>query len=307
MKGSGEMAKDRHRRKGLITGVAVTAGGMLGVAQPALADTFQVNDAGDSGDGLCQDVTAGDCTLRDAVLEANANTGVFDDITFASSITGVTLGGTQLDVTEGVYIQGNGADATTISGNDASRLFALDPGESEPVAFRDLTLTGGAAGGGYGGAISNQDANMEISGSVLTLNSANKGGAIFDSGTTGENTEITDSTISQNTAADDGAGFFAGGSAGRIFNSTISGNHAGATGDDYGGGLFISDDSYLYDSTVSGNSAGYGGGIYVRFDINIGAVAYIYNSIVGGNTATAPGGGFSPAPTSTARAPPGSP
>jgi hypothetical protein len=287
------MAKGRHRRKSLITGVAVTAGGMLGITQPALADTFEVNAGDDAGDGVCQDAAAGDCTLRDAVIESNANTGVFDDITFASSITGVTLGGTELDVTEGVYIQGNGADATTISGNDASRLFELDPGENEPVTFRDLTLTGGAAGGGYGGAIYNHDANLQIFGSVLTENSANKGGAIFDPGVTGEHIEIHDSTISDNTAADDGGAFFAGGSAGRIFNSTISGNHAGATGDDYGGGLFITGDSYVYDSTVTGNSAGYGGGIYVHSG---GSSAFVYNTIVSGNTATAPGGNFPPGP-----------
>jgi predicted outer membrane repeat protein len=284
------MAKERRRRKSLITGVAVTAGGMLGITQPALADTFQVNASDDSGDGVCQDVAAGDCTLRDAVIESNDNTGVFDDITFASSITGVALGGTQLDVTEGVYIQGNSPDATTISGGDASRLFNLEPGASEPVAFRDLTLTGGAAGGGYGGAIYNQDASLEITRSVLTGNSANKGGAIHDVGPSGENIEITDSTINDNTAADDGGAIFAGGSAGHIFNSTISGNHAGATGDDYGGGLFISDDSYIYDSTIAGNSAGYGGGVYVQG----GDMAFVYNTIVGGNTATAPGGNFPP-------------
>src|SRR5262249_38141625 len=158
------------------------------------------------------DAAAGDCTLRDAVTEANDNTGVFDDITFASAITGVTLGGSELNVTEGVYIQGNGADATTISGDDASRLFNLDPGASEPVAFRDLTLTGGAAGGGYGGAVYNQDASLEITRSVLTQNSANKGGAIHDVGTTGASGEISDSTINDNTAADDGGGIFAGGS-----------------------------------------------------------------------------------------------
>jgi predicted outer membrane repeat protein len=284
------MAKERHRRKSLITGVAVTAGGMLGITQPALADTFQVNASGDAGDGVCQDVTAGDCTLRDAVIEANDNTGVFDDITFASAISGVTLGGSELDVTEGVYVHGNGADATTISGGDASRLFNLEPGGSEPVAFRDLTLTGGAADGGYGGAIYNQDASLEITRSVLTLNSANKGGAIHDVGASGADGEITDSTINDNTAADDGGAIFAGGSAGRIFNSTISGNHAGATGDDYGGGVFISDDSYFYDSTITGNSAGYGGGVYAQS----GDTAFIYNTIVAGNTATAPGGNFPP-------------
>jgi hypothetical protein len=285
------MAKDRHRRKGLITGVAVTAGGMLGITQPALADTFEVNAAGDAGDGVCQDVAAGDCTLRDAILESNDNTGVFDDITFASSITGVTLGGTELVVTEGVYIHGNGASATTISGNNASRLFNLDPAYDEPVDFHDLTLTGGEAGGGYGGAIYNQDANLNIFDSVLTENSANKGGAIADTGTDGQNIDIFDSTLSENTAADDGGAFFAGGSAGQIFNSTISGNQGGSTGDDYGGGVFISDDSDFYDSTIAGNSAGYGGGIYV----NSGA-AYVSNSIVGDNTATAPGGNFPPGP-----------
>jgi len=284
------MAKERRRRQSLITGVAVSAGGMLGITQPALADTFQVNAADDSGDGVCQDVAAGDCTLRDAVIEANDNTGVFDEITFASAITGVTLGGTQLDVTEGVYIYGNGAKATTISGDDASRVFELDPDLNDPVVFRDLTLTGGAAGGGYGGAIYNHDANLDVRDSVLTENSANKGGAIFDVGVNGQSTDITGSTLSDNTAADDGAAFFAGGSAGRIFNSTISGNHAGATGDDYGGGVFISDDSYFYDSTISGNSAGYGGGIYA----NTGTVAHVSNTIVAGNTATAPGGNFPP-------------
>ena len=286
--------REKRTRHSVITGAAVTAGGILGVAQPAFADTFVVNAADDTGDGICQDATAGDCTLRDAVLESNDNTGVFDHITFASSITGVTLGGTELGVTEGVYIYGNGAKATSISGDNASRLFNLDPAYDEPVVFRDLTLTEGAAGGGYGGAIYNQDANLNIFDSVLTENSGNKGGAIADTGADGQNIDISDSTLSDNTAADDGAAFFAGGSAGEISNSTISGNHAGSTGDDYGGGVFISDDSYFYDSTIAGNSAGYGGCIYVK--LGVGATAYVSNSIVSDNSATAPGGNFPPGP-----------
>jgi hypothetical protein len=115
--------KTRHS---VITGVAVSATSVLGFAQGASATNFVVNNGGDGGDGVCQDVSSGDCTLRDAVYSANDNTG-YDAVTFASSISGATLSAT-IGVYDGVRIQGNGAAATTISGNHVGGIFLIATG-----------------------------------------------------------------------------------------------------------------------------------------------------------------------------------
>src|SRR6266480_3958310 len=139
-------------RHSLVTGVAVTAGGILGVAQPALGATYTVNNNGDAGNNVCEDAVAGDCTLRDAVYSANNNSGS-DNITFQSSITGITLTG-EIDIYDGVNIFGNGANATTISGNNNDRIFFINTFNSAyaGVNIYDVTLTQGNVGTADGGA-----------------------------------------------------------------------------------------------------------------------------------------------------------
>jgi predicted outer membrane repeat protein len=285
-----ERRKEHARREGwttrhsVITGVAVGAAGMLGLAQGASAYTFQVNSGGDAGNDICEDVTPGDCTLRDAVYDANDAVGT-DNITFASNISGVTLGGTQLYIVDGTNITGNGAGATTISGNNNSRIFATNPNYGlQDVSIRNLTLTQGNSGNYDGGAIYNYDANLHISDSILSGNHATDGGAIYEYGGYygGYRTDITDSTFTNNTASDDGGALYARHSLGQVISSTISGNHAGNSNGQVGGGLYSYLTTYLDDDTLTGNSAFSGGGVYGYFANTMGA----YNSIVAGNSSS---------------------
>src|SRR5262245_7327992 len=83
-------------------------GAALGVtvlfAPPADATTFPVMSTGDGGAD----------TLRQAVLDANANAGP-DIITFASSVTGeIDLTNPAMAITDPVDVQGPGADTLTV-------------------------------------------------------------------------------------------------------------------------------------------------------------------------------------------------
>src|SRR5262249_22599462 len=84
----------------------------------ALPSTFTVLNLADSGDG----------SLRQAVLSANANPGP-DAIDFADGLTG-TIGLTtgQLAITDGLTIDGPGADQLAVSGNHQSRIFSISGG-----------------------------------------------------------------------------------------------------------------------------------------------------------------------------------
>src|SRR5262249_5827254 len=148
----------------------------------ASAANYVVNDSGDAGNGTCEDVNPGDCTLRDAVFDANYNVG-FDTITFASNISGVTLGGNQIVIYDGVGIYGNGAGATSISGDNASRIFATNPNYGvQGVYITGLTLKEGNSGAFDGGAIYDYDADLNIYDAVLSGNHANDGGAVYEYG-----------------------------------------------------------------------------------------------------------------------------
>jgi hypothetical protein len=107
----------------------------LGVATPAYATDFVVTDAGDSGPG----------TLREAVLDANANTGPHT-ISFALP-TGTTIGLTSGDIAftgPDVTVQGPGQDALIISGSQTSRIFDVQAGS---LTVNDMTLRDGLAQG----------------------------------------------------------------------------------------------------------------------------------------------------------------
>jgi CSLREA domain-containing protein len=269
----------------VITGAAITAGGMLGVAQPALADDFTVNSTADNGDGTCQDVVTGDCTLRDAIYDANSDSN-YSSIHFASSVTGtITLNGDELPISYPVYIYGPGPNVLTVSGDDSSRIFdvVMAAGYSGyPVGIYGLTLSHGYTGGD-GGAIYNYDATLRISNASLTANHAYfDGGALFDRGSSpssGYNNLVSYSTVSGNTAGNDGGGLYGYESLGTIGTSTVTGNQANSGGG-IGGGVSSFLPPFVYSSTVTGNSARYAGGF-----ANLNGDGYLYNSIVANNTA----------------------
>src|SRR5262249_44175592 len=96
----------------------------------SLPSTFTVTNLLDTGAG----------SLRAAVAAANANPGA-DTIDFATTGT-IALTSGQLDITDSLTINGPGADALTVSGNHASRVFGIagDP----TVTIAGLTVANGS-------------------------------------------------------------------------------------------------------------------------------------------------------------------
>jgi len=83
-------------------------------------------------------------SLRQAILDANANPNA-DVIDFAPKLHGtITLTGGELAITQNLTIVGPGPNKLTISGNDHSRVFYIQSGK---VTIAGLTITDGLAQG----------------------------------------------------------------------------------------------------------------------------------------------------------------
>ena len=135
------MNKDRSKSRAagrLAAGGSLLAGGIAGglVLAPNAdaATTYNVTNLLDSGAG----------SLRDAVVAANANAGA-DTIVFEAGAAGTIILTTgQLEITDDVTITGLGAAASTVSGNNASRIFYIySANASLTVSISGLTLTDG--------------------------------------------------------------------------------------------------------------------------------------------------------------------
>src|SRR5262249_30684308 len=113
-----------------------------------LPSTFTVLNLLDTGPG----------SLRAAVAAANTNPGA-DTINFGTTAT-IALTSGELDITDSVTINGPGADALTVSGNHASRVFGIagDP----TVSIAGLTVANGWTTDSPGGGI-------RMTGGTLTL------------------------------------------------------------------------------------------------------------------------------------------
>jgi predicted outer membrane repeat protein len=283
-----ERRQEHARRQGwtthqsLITGAGLVAGAVLGAAQPALADEFTVNAGGDAGDGVCQDVSTGDCTLRDAVYSANSDSN-YSEINFASNVTGtITLDGDPLPVVYGTYVYGPGPKKLTISGDQNSGIFnAYMAFAGDPLYIGGLKLTEGSQI--FGAAVYDENARLSVNNSVLTGNDAFAGGAIYEAGgyDAGYYTDVTFSTLSENSGNYGGA-MFAHYYFGVIGSSTFQGNQS-----KYGGALYApytlpNFSGGIFDSTISENSASeLGGGVDVFAPRTL-------NTIISGNEGTDP-------------------
>ncbi len=248
-------------------------------AQPG--PNFVVNALGDNGDGACGQVL-GECTLRDAVLAANANADsseiTFDPAVFSAGAT-VTLTQAQLEMNTGaITVTGNGTviERDSAAGLDCALSGQGPGGQVEPHEFRllettnvdvtlnDITLQGGCADQGLGGAILQN-------GGVLTANSVNflnnqasyPGGAIQSySGSV----VINDSEISGNTSGIIGGGISALGSAVNVNNSQLTNNQSTYTG----GAITAYGALVVAGSVLSGNTTGYvGGAIYGAYNVDV--------------------------------------
>ncbi len=163
--------------------VAVSIGVLL-AANPAHADTFNVNSTedafdNDSTDGECdttrfpQPGTEPNCTLRAAIEEANAN-GETDTISFVSGLSGtitLTLGGLEIEndtPATDLDIQGPGARKITVSGNGTSVVFVTH--QLTNATISGLTISGGFSPS-TGGGITNLG-TLALANSAVSDNSA---------------------------------------------------------------------------------------------------------------------------------------
>ena len=262
----------RVRRRVALAGVLV---GLLAsmVAAPAMAGEpppFNVTKTADTADGSC---TPQDCSLREAIIAANATTD-FNVIEVPAGRYVLAIGGTgeqasatgDLDILNGVVIHGAGARKTIIDGGGIDRVLHVPyTGTSTlfHVWIENVTVTGGVISNEIGGGLWNQQptATFHLLRSTVRGNRATQGGGIGN-GYPFETTMIIDrSTISGNRAPDGQGGGIQNVGTLTIINSTISGNRTM-----HGGGLMNHQGSTTIQySTIAFNTgSNFGGGVYLN-------------------------------------------
>ncbi|MEM9222098.1 MAG: choice-of-anchor Q domain-containing protein [Pseudomonadota bacterium] len=285
-----------------VSGPRPDAGAMeVQVVGTLVVDTL--TDEAFSGGTLAEEAADGDgLSLREAIDYANANlTDANSLITFLEGLNGtLTLTqGTELLITNGIKIQGNGIANTVIDGQDAHRVFNIET--SDAVSLSQLTVANGYAsgvspdGGGIRAAATTID--LTLDNVVVTSSSATRdgGGVVVGATTTGTLT-IVDSTISSNTAARSGGGLFS-------FQVDVNATGSGFDMNDAdlsGGGLQVAANLMLTDSTVSNNTviaatppSAEGAGLLVVGNATISGSSIIGNRLehIGAIDAQAVGGG----------------
>jgi CSLREA domain-containing protein len=274
---------DRTHRVRIRTLAAALASGLM-VSHLAVAlPTFQVDSTADlvdddTGDGVCH-TAAGTCTLRAAVMQANAfaatgalillpagtftltrpPVGADDDSVGDLNLTGTSGAGV-------TTIRGAGPAATFIDGNQIDRVFSIE-------SYRHVDINGVAIENGlasFAGCIENQgDLSIDTS-TITNCYALNYAGAINNEATLA----VTDSTISASNGTLDGGGITNNGAL-QLTASTISGNQAQS-----GGGLLAGNGSIVaVNTTIVGNTADFGAGVQIY---DSGTLAF-YNTTITSN------------------------
>jgi CSLREA domain-containing protein len=247
----------------LFAFLAACGGGAVACTAPE----FVVTKTADTNDGVC---SGADCSLREAVIRANACAGT-QTIRIPAGTYVLTRAGAgedaastgDLDLTGNVTILGDGRPV--IDGNAADRIFDVKPGVT--ASLSGLVMQNGHEYNGSGIRVA--DATLNVNESVLRNNVS---------------TWMADHEV-------DGGGIYAsGGSVLGVFLSEIRGNHAFV-----GGGIATEADAgtaptiTLSHTIVAENEAfGPGGGMW----LGPGTQATLINAEVEDNTAGNEGGGI---------------
>ena len=133
------------------------------------AATFIVNKTADTNDGACD----ADCSLREAIIAANALAGV-DTITVPAGTYILTIAGTgddasetgDLDIADDLTIIGAGPSITIIDGGGLERVIEILPGSL--VNISGVTIQNGNDSG-MGGGIFNAGTLTLINSAVSTI------------------------------------------------------------------------------------------------------------------------------------------
>ena len=300
--------------------VALPLGKVNPVVMAPLPDpTFIVNTTNDTlSAGACAAATAGQCSLRQAIIEANAAVGT-DTImipagTYTLTLTGAnkeTAGETanygSLNITDSVNIVGAGSGTTIIqagtnNANGIDKVFSLNPNGAAANNFSIAGVTirfgknpGSFSGGlvlphGFGGGIFweasnlvNASGNLTITNSVISDNSTvdgDGGGIAVDDAANGTGIFTMSNTVVQNNSV----------------------NEATSGGPGLGGGVWAGSTTAIAFTNVqilnnnatqvaSGNG-GQGGGLFLFNPRNTNNASVIHASTFTGNHAAGPGGGI---------------
>ena len=222
----------------------------------------------------------GECSLREAILNANSDSDTTDgdcdagngsDVIQLSAGTydlSISLGEDDsqtgdLDIWDEVTIIGMGAANTTIDGSGiGDRVFSI----AGSTTIRNLTVTG-ADTTKDGAAFSVGEANLAIYDSVIADNKTHGFGGAF--ATYAGGITVENSSINNNSAySGGGAAYVGGGAQMDVVSTAVINNQAGEGGFEegiHGGGILVDFGATLNATnvTLSGNISGlYGGAIY---------------------------------------------
>jgi CSLREA domain-containing protein len=202
----------------------------------AAPTTYIVNYLADSGDGTCD----ASCTLRDAIIAANANPGA-DTITFSVSGT-ILLGSALPNISDDLIIDGTG-NSVFISGGNNNQILVINSGKT--VSLNMLTIQDGNSTLSGGGIFNN--GVLTVRNSTFTGNQAVAGGGISNLNIL----TISNSTFSGNSATTSGGAIYNDTGVLTIWNSTFSNNSATVSG----GGIYNKTGATLnYTNTIIANS-----------------------------------------------------
>jgi CSLREA domain-containing protein len=254
---------------------------------------FTVNNTDDStdgnpGDGKCETVQGiSACTLRAAVMEANAYPGA-DSIILQAGTTYLLTTHNVLRITESLTINGADASSTIIDGDgiesgdfqEYDRVFEVAYNLLNPVFVNISNVTiRNATTYGLGAGIYNRGKLTLTNTRVMDNFSAggSEGGGIYNGGTL----VLINSTVSNNLSTSNGGGLYNAGTV-TLVNSTLSGNFA----HDDGGGIYVAGGTVnLYNATIANNTAnsqyndvGDGGGIK-----QAAGIVNFKNTLIAGN------------------------
>ncbi len=213
----------------------------------------------DSLDGQCSAPVTGACTLRAAIMEANAVAGA-DTIVLPAGVyllTRVavddTASGGDLDIREAVTIHGAGADETIVDGNgEVTSDRVVDVLQGATAILSGITIRGGKLPG-FG--LADRGGGIRATSATLTLERVRRGGLFLAAA------EIM------------------------IKHSILIGNSAGV----YGGGVYAESSTLQLANTVlRENSAERGGALAADLQCRLD----MSESLIEHNTAAATGGGL---------------
>lgn len=267
------------------------------VAPVHAATTWTVTKTADTNDGVCDS----DCSLREAITKANADSG--DMVVVPPG--DYTLATTRLTVSASMTISGAGPGLTVIHAPPNLGVLDMTAGT---VTISGVTITGGNLGGvePTGAGIEKIAGTLTLTNSAVTGNNATseaagpRGGGIDN--VNGDLT-IVNSTISDNhlvSASQQtlGGGIWDGavGTTLTITGSRLTGNTS-ENGSGEAGGIFTNAGFHISDTTIDGNQAGvFGGGVFANGDSGTFTGVTLSHNIAGSATGAVGGGIFANAP-----------